>query len=180
MSEVAALNRREPLEDLADAADRGASAPQEPPPYLALAGSGRPPAQPQSTEVESIVRQLDPKKTVLIPAGVRFEGSISTDGKAAVVVYGQVDGGISAGEMPVFVAAGGAVKGVIENRAEIVVAGAVGSGDAAGACIRTSQRFVLGSSGRVDGDVMYGSMRIYDGIVAGRLLPFVADESAGH
>lgn len=172
MSELAALNRHQPMDDVAEA---GAGTSQEPPAYLALAAASRPPAQPQSGDVESIARQLDPKKTVLIPAGVRFEGNITTDGKAAVVVYGEVEGGISAGEMPVYVAAGGAVKGVIENRAEIVIGGAVGSGASDGACIKTSQRFVLAASGRVDGDVMYGSMRVYDGIVAGRLLPF-ADE----
>lgn len=127
-------------------------------------------------EVESLVRQLDPSKAVVIPAGVTFEGNIKTEGRAAVVVNGTVNGAITAGEMPVYIANGAAVTGVISSRAEVVVAGHVaGSGES---CIKTSGRLMVGSTGRIDGDVMFGSLRVYDGIIAGRIMPFAEDQGA--
>ena len=53
------------------------------------------------TDMENLIRHLDANTTVVIPAGVKIIGSIETDGKAAVVVHGTVEGTVSAGEMPV-------------------------------------------------------------------------------
>ena len=140
---------------------------------VATAVKPAPVAQREPSEIDSMVRNLDAGKVVLIPAGVVIKGDIATDGNAAVVIHGQVEGRVSAGDMAVYVMDGGQVTGSISNKAEVVVAGRIAGGDQNAVCVMTPKRFVLAGTGHIEGDVEYGSVRIYEGgLIEGRMLPF--------
>lgn len=127
----------------------------------------------EPTEIDSMVRNLDAGKVVLIPSGVVIKGDIATDGNAAVVIHGRIEGRVSAGDMGVYVMDGGQVTGSISNKAEVVVAGRIAGGDQNAVCVMTPKRFVLAGTGHIEGDVEYGSVRIYEGgLIEGRMLPF--------
>lgn len=130
-------------------------------------------APKEPSEIDSMVRNLDANKVVLIPAGVVIKGDIATDGNAAVVIHGRIEGRVSAGDMGVYVMDGGQVTGSISNKAEVVVAGRIAGGDQNAVCVMTPKRFVLAGTGHIEGDVEYGSVRIYEGgLIEGRMLPF--------
>lgn len=130
----------------------------------------------ETEEFVDMVHQLDAATTALIPEGVHFRGTIDTQGRAAVIVKGTHEGVINAGEMPVFVAAGAKVTGLIQSSSDVFIAGHVEAtkNNEEEVCIRTEKRFLLAGTGVVEGDVVYGAVRIYDGVISGRLLPAVA------
>jgi hypothetical protein len=127
-----------------------------------------------TAEFVELEHQLDAATTVVIPEGVTIKGAIETNGKAAVFVKGEVLGNIIAGDKEVYVACGARVAGQIQSESDVFIAGVVqaeNSNSNAIACVKTPQRFVLAATGRIEGDVEYGSIRIYGGVVAGRMLP---------
>ncbi len=130
-------------------------------------------AQRDTEEFVELEHKLEAATTVLIPEGVTFKGTIETAGKAGVFVKGELIGNIIAGDKPVYVNQGARVVGMIECDADIYVAGTVTSGNSGESqvCVKTPNRFVLAGTGRVDGDVAYGAIRIYGGVVSGRLMP---------
>ncbi len=130
----------------------------------------------EAEEFVDMVHQLDASTTTLIPEGVVFRGSIDTQGRAAVIVKGTHEGTINAGDMPVYVAPGAKVCGQIQSLNDVYVAGHVASAPNSDdqVCIKTEKRFLLAGTGVVEGDVEYGAVRIYDGVISGRLLPAVS------
>lgn len=130
-------------------------------------------AHRDTEEFVELEHQLNAATTVLVPEGVTFKGTIETNGKAGVYVKGEVIGNIVAGDQPIYVSEGARVVGLVQCDADIYVAGTVSNGNATSEplCVKTPQRFVLAATGRVDGDVAYGAIRIYGGVVSGRMLP---------
>lgn len=135
-------------------------------------------ARRDTEEFVELEHQLESATTVLIPEGVTINGTINTHGKAAVFVKGEVIGNINSGDKRVYVNIGARVVGMIESEADVYVAGTVENGKSSDVplCVKTPNRFVLGGTGRVEGDVAYGAIRIYGGVVSGRMMPNLKDE----
>jgi cytoskeletal protein CcmA (bactofilin family) len=137
---------------------------------LPLAGVAA--ARADGDELEQMVRNFDVTTTAFIPKGLTIKGGLDTEGSAAVVIFGNVQGPVNTGDKPVYVMNGATVAGSINTCGEVVVAGAVGGDASSGEAVRTSGRFSLAATGRVKGDVFYRSLRVYEGgMIDGRLLP---------
>lgn len=134
-----------------------------------MAANGRP---GEDSPLDEMIRHMDVRKTAFIPVGLTIRGELDTDGAAAVVIFGVVNGAVRAGDKPVIVMEGGHVTGPIVTEGDVIVAGTVGEQGREQMAVTTGQRFHLAETGAVHGDVTYRSLRIYEGgIIAGRMVP---------
>lgn len=124
-------------------------------------------------DVERFMQALDVDRLLVIPAGVSIKCDFSTNGMAAVVIAGSVEGNIDAGACPVIIKQGGQVVGTVSSEDYVLVAGSVSSAKNDGNAILTKGLWVLAETGSVIGTVAYGRQRAYEGgVLNGRAVPF--------